>query len=102
MERAATGLKATPGLKAMPALEETLHSRVSGFSHRTATSPDGSGTVSYSMNGASFSVSGSQFELSLKVDNGASVSVVPGPAIAMQAAMIRAEQVRTRCAPSPR
>ena len=89
MEREATGLKATPGLKAMPALEKTLHSRASGFSHRTATSPDESGTVSYSMNGASFSVSGSQFELSLKVDNGASVSVAPGPANATQATMLK-------------
>jgi len=104
MERAATGLKATPGSKAMPALEEMLHSRspasaatampagdgISGFSHRTAASPDGSGTVSFSMSGASFSVSGSQFELSLKVDNGAIVSVAPGPGNAMQAEMLNA------------
>ena len=105
MERAATRLKETRGPKAIPTLEEPLHSRVSGFSHRTAASPDGSGTVSFSMNGASFSVSGSQFELSLKVDNGASVSVAPGPANAMQATMSRAGgQVRSRsraaCAPS--
>ena len=119
MELAATGLKVTPGLKAIPALEETLHSRspasvaiatpagdgISGFSHRTAASPDGSCTVSFSMSGASFSVSGSQFELSLKVGNGASVSVAPGPANAMQATMSRAGgQVRSRsraaCAPS--
>ena len=78
LERAATGLKA------IPTLEETLHSRprpqaagISGFSHRPAAAPDQGCAVSFSVSGASFSVSGSQFELSLKVDNGASVSAAP-------------------------